>query len=119
MELNELTHDQRLALVSLIEAVSLSNGIVTDGERGSIAHTATLLGDDEYRALLEEADRRFSGIDGLKAFLPQIASPEARNLIYGTVWEAMVADPDIDHRETELLNWLAETWSIKSEPSEE
>lgn len=112
MELTDLDHDQLMALLCLMEAVALANGLITEGEERRIDRIATELGDDRYRRLLEEADKKFAGLDDLKTFLRTIENKGARDLIYGTVWEESIADPDIDHGESELLSWLSQTWGI-------
>lgn len=113
MNVKELSHDQKLALTALMKAVALSNGAITEGAQREIAEVAKELGDEDYRAILSEADRKFRDLKELKNFLVQIREQEARELIFGLVWEESVADPDIRHEETELLSWLAEQWRIQ------
>ena len=60
MELTGLTKKELLGLVALMEDVAMANGAVTDGERVRIDRIAEMLGDEEYRELLEEADERFT-----------------------------------------------------------
>lgn len=111
MELSDLTHDERLALIALVETVIASDARVSDDEAGHIARLATLFGDDNYRALAEEADERFEDEAELKSFLTAIIRQDARELIYGTVLEAALPDV-IDGHESSLLGWLASEWGI-------
>ncbi|MFC1498379.1 TerB family tellurite resistance protein [Verrucomicrobiota bacterium] len=113
MSLATLSHEQQIALTALMKAIAMANGVISEGEARGIARVAKELGDEVYRSLLDEADKRFKDIDELKRFLSGIEDTSARNLIYGTVWEESVADPDIKHIESDLLNWLKTTWNIQ------
>lgn len=115
MEISELSRNERVALVALMEAIALANDTVSEGERRQIDAVVEVLGEDEYRDLLEQADEKFTSLEDLKTTLAGIRSPEARALIFGTVWEEAVADADINHTETELLDWLAKLWEIPTE----
>jgi uncharacterized tellurite resistance protein B-like protein len=111
MELKDLTHDERLALVALVENVVASDATVSDDEQDRIAALAAAFGDEPYRALATEADERFSDEAELKRFLAALIRPDARELIYGTVLDAALPDV-IDRHESSLLGWLATTWGI-------
>lgn len=111
MELTDLTHDERLALVALVENVVASDVAVSDDEAAQIDHIAAAFGDDAYRALAKEADERFEDEAALKTFLTALLRPEARELIYGTVLDAALPDV-IDRHESSLLGWLATAWGI-------
>jgi hypothetical protein len=111
MELSDLTHDERLALVTLVETVIASDAEVSEDEASHIARLAAVFGDENYRALAEEADERFEDEAALKRFLTALLRPEARELIYGTVLDAALPDV-IDRHESSLLGWLASEWGI-------
>lgn len=111
MELTDLTHDERLALVALVEVVVSSDADVSENEQTQIAGVATALGDEAYRTLANEADERFPDQDTLKTFLTGLQRQEARELIYGTVLESALPDV-IDSHESSLLGWLATTWNV-------
>jgi uncharacterized tellurite resistance protein B-like protein len=114
MELTELTHDERLALVALVEAVVASDVTVSEDEQAHIASIVTAFGDKQYRALVDEADERFPEEAALKTFLSALIRRDARELIYGTVLDAALPDV-IDRHESSLLGWLAKTWGITVE----
>ena len=112
MELRDLTHEERLALVALLELVIESNRRAADGEVTEIGRVLDALGQHEYRALVAEVDRRFPTEDELKAFLPSIVRQEARELIYGTTLDTAIEDA-VDVWESSLLDWLAKLWDVK------
>jgi len=114
MTLSDLTHEQQVALVALMQAVTLADGIVSEDQVKGITAVTDEIGEEAFRALLEEAHTRLEDIDELKTFLGRIEGEEARQLIYGTVWEESMADPNIQHAESELLLWLARTWGIEA-----
>jgi len=111
MELSDLDHDERLALVALIELLVGSDAEVSDDEEAEIQRVAAAFGDEAYRALANEADERFVDEDALRSFLAGIRRQEARELIYGTALAAALPDA-VDDRESALLDWLATTWGV-------
>ena len=99
--------------MALVEAATLSDGIVTEGEQAEIRKLAAALGDDCYRDLLEQVDERFPDLDKLKAFLATVDNTEARNLIYGTILEETMASPSVAGVKVDLLDWMSNAWDIK------
>ena len=114
MELRDLSHEERLALIALLEVVLESDRAVSDGEVADIDRVVGELGRDEYQRLVPEVDRRFPTEDALKAFLPSITRQDARELIYGTVLDTAIED-SVDPRESEFLDWLAALWNVRVE----
>jgi hypothetical protein len=112
MELRDLDHDERLALLGLVRFMGESNRDVTDEESATIAHIAAALGAESYRAIAAEADERFADEDALRAFLRGVGGPEARELIYGAVLEVALGDT-IQKSESALLDWLAQEWRVQ------
>jgi len=112
MELNELTHRQRIALVALVEAIVLWDGQVSEDEERGIGLIAGALGDKEYRGLLEEVGEHFEDIAALKEYLVTIEDKQARELIYGLALDEALACPTVDETQSELLQWLTKAWQI-------
>lgn len=112
MTISELTHEQQVGLVGLLEAVVMADKTVSEPEQDVLAGVVETVGEEMFRAVLEEADSRFVDLDALKTFLAGIKEQPARDIIYGTVWQEALATPSVNHDESELLAWLAETWSI-------
>jgi len=112
MTLNELNREQQLVLVALVEAVTLSDGVVSDREEGQISKLADALGDEVYRDLLEEVNAKFAGVDEVKAALGNVTNVEVRELIYGTILEETMASPTAEHGDIAILNWLRDAWNM-------
>ena len=117
MELNQLSAEEQIALVALLEFVIESDGRVTEEEADRIDAVVAAIGEDAYRTAAAEVDQRFEDEEGLRAFLPAITRQEARELIYGTVLEAATSDA-VDTRGSEMLEWLADVWQIATEIDE-
>ena len=115
MELMELTRKQQVALVAVMEAVALADGVIAEGEQRDIAHLAGLMGDDIYRDLLDDADGMFPDEASLRQYLTTIEVQAARELIYGTVMQAAMLSPTIHHSNSTLLAWMREAWNITVE----
>ena len=114
MELCELNHDERLALVALLELVLESDRTAADGEVAEIDRVIDALGREEYQRLVTEVDRRFPTEVELEAFLPSIVRQDARDLIYGTALDTAIEDA-VDMFESRLLDWLAKLWNVRVE----
>jgi hypothetical protein len=114
MELRDLNHDERLALVALLELVLESDRTAADGEVAEIDRVIDALGREEYQRLVTEVDRRFPTEVELEAFLPSIVRQDARDLIYGTALDTAIEDA-VDMFESRLLDWLAKLWNVRVE----
>lgn len=114
MELPDLTHDERLALLALLEWILKSDVRSTEEEYARIEGVVDALGEDAYQALADEVGTRFANDADLRAFLPSIARQEARELIVATVMDVAMADA-VDTRESEMLRWLADLWQVEVE----
>jgi hypothetical protein len=114
MELRDLSNEERLALVALLEMVLESHRSVSDAEVADIDRVVGELGREEYQRLVPQVDRRFPTEDDLRAFLPSITRQDAREVIYGTVLDTAIEDA-VDPRESELLEWLAGIWNVRVE----
>ena len=114
MELRELNHDERLALVALLELVLESDRTTVDGEVAELDKVIDALGRDEWQQLVDEVDRRFPTEVELQEFLPSIVRQDARDLIYGTALDTAIED-SVDLFESQLLDWLAKLWNVRVE----
>lgn len=112
MKISELTNDQQVALVAVIEAIAMSDGTIDEGEQKTIGQIATELGEDTYRELLRDADKRYPNIDALKQLLETITDQDARETIYGLAMQDAMLSPAINHLQSKMLEWLRENWNI-------
>ena len=111
MDLGDLTREERVALVALLELAVESDGTASDDELKALQGVVDAVGDAAYAEAADEADRRFRDEAELKAFLPSISRQEARELIYGAVLDTALPDAMGTH-ETTMLEWLAKAWGI-------
>jgi hypothetical protein len=112
MELADLNKDEQIALAGLLEFVVLASGHVTEDEEHEIDAIIEALGEDNYRAAVEEVDKRLADEEALRTFLKTIDRQEAREVIFGTIIDAAMTDT-VEGRENALLGWLAETWQVE------
>ena len=113
MELKELLHEQQVALIALVEALAMADQRVTAEEEKEINVIAGAFGDEAYRRLLDEAERRFPDEQRLRTFLESITDPEVRELLFETALEVAAIEPPLGPGRSGLLDWLARTWSIR------
>jgi uncharacterized tellurite resistance protein B-like protein len=113
LELKDLTDDERLALVALLERVVEADSYVTESEATHVHAVIDAIGDEAYEAAADEVDRRFQSHEELRRFLDTITRTEARELIYETLIEAALADAPVK-AEREFLDWVAGAWNIQT-----
>lgn len=118
MNIDELSREEKLALVALTELAVISDRNITENEVAQIDEIVAILGEDTFQELADEAERRFADRDALKVFLSTITNPEARELIYGTVLSETLADT-IPHEQAAFLDWLAAEWKVSMEVENE
>ncbi len=112
MTINELSRDEKLALVALTEVAVISDRDITDTEVAQIEAIVDGLGEDLFQELAEEAERRFAERTSLKTFLTTLTNPDARELIFGTVLNENLANT-IPHEQAEFMDWLSKTWDLR------
>src|SRR5712671_73779 len=110
--LNNLTNDEKLALVALLKRFVSEDGEVSEEEVDAIGSVAAALGEEEYRRLVDAADERLREDEQLRAFLESIIRQDARETIYGIAFEAAASEA-LQGPEPEMLDWLAKTWGIE------
>jgi hypothetical protein len=121
MELADLDKEERVALAGLLEYVVLASGHVTEDEQREIDAIIDAIGAEAYQAAMDEVDARFADEKALRDFLLTIAREEAREVIFGVITEAAMADT-VEGRESALLDWLTTAWNLEvhyEEPPDE
>lgn len=112
MTINELSRDEKLALVALTEVAIISDGNVTEKEVAQVEIIVEELGEDLFHELAEEGEKRFAERADLRSFLKTIKNPESRELIYATVLNENLANT-IPHEQSEFMDWLASIWDLR------
>lgn len=112
MDINDFSHDEKVALVGLVEFLVESDRSASDEEVAQIHSIAAALGAKTYRELANEVDRRISGEEGLREFLRRVERQEVRELILEQAIEAAIPD-GMRGREGEILTWLADEWNVE------
>ena len=111
MEYNELTADERLLLVGLLEMVVKADQTFSEQEHHELKRVAALVGAEAFQAAIQEADTRFSGPEDIKQLALTIQRPEARALIFTAMQDLAVSD-EVDLEEMKLVDWLADLWDL-------
>jgi hypothetical protein len=114
MELPDLNQDERTALVGLMKLIVMSDGEVSEDELEHVETLVAAFGDEGYQRTLDAFEKRFQDEPSFKKFLLGIGRQDARDLIFGTVLEG-AGEGALDHAETSLLDWLAQSWNVKIE----
>jgi uncharacterized tellurite resistance protein B-like protein len=115
-----LTDTERLTFGALLRAVIRMDGYTTADEQAVVHGVARdLLGEtpgvdvaDALAALLERSAERYPDDETTRAAADAVTRPEARDAIYGALYEISAAGT-ITRGESQLLDWLAARWSIR------
>jgi uncharacterized tellurite resistance protein B-like protein len=107
-----LSHDEKLALVALVERFVGADRDVSEEEVDVIGSVVKAVGAEEYDRLVDDADARLQDDEAVRGFLRTITRQEARETIYEIVLEAAVSDA-LHGAEPQMLDWLAKTWGIE------
>jgi len=111
MEIRDFTKEEKIALVGLIEHLLMADKVVSFEESEALRNVVSELGEHDYRTLIHDYKSIISNMDSFKNFLMNIERSEAREVIYGTLFEIAEAD-FFDENESELLDWLAKEWNL-------
>lgn len=112
MTLDDLTDDERLALVALLKLVVRADHELSEGEVRELKHVAQEMGEERWKHAVARASERFRTHKDVSQFAETIMRPEARRLIYKLLVRA--AKPDrIVPEEASVLFWLAKLWRLE------
>ena len=111
MEIRDLSKDEKIALVGLVERLIMADNMVSPEESSEFGKVVGAIGEDDYRTLVHNYKIIYRDLSQFKQFLQTIERQEARELIYGTLFQ--IAEVDFfDETESEILDWLVKEWNI-------
>lgn len=112
MELKDLSDEETLALVAVVQRVAEADTYVTDPEAQRLRGIVRAVGEKKYQAASDEADRRFEDDEDLKTHLKSIERQDARELIYESALGLSLADTRVGP-EQDILKWLSRVWNVR------
>jgi hypothetical protein len=135
-DVEPLTEQELLALAALLRLLIRMDGRFTDAEREALSvvarsvqetgapvppqdqtyrsapdSTIETIGEDRLDELLERAAKVYPNDEAVREAVLRITRQEARETIYGLVFEVSTADATLG-QEPELLDWLAREWNL-------
>ena len=114
MELEQLDSQERLVLVAALRLTVLADGRATEGEARELDTVVGSMGQANYDAAFEQADREIRDLGELDSKLATVTREEARELIYGTVLTVTLAD-STGVAEEPVLERMARAWNLRVE----
>lgn len=112
-ELEELTEEELLTTVALLDLFAAADGVVAPAEARVMARFAEAIGVEFYDQLQAKLKDRALSQDDVKKLARGISRGEAREVIYGQIFDLAMQET-INPQESELLAWLERAWEIKS-----
>lgn len=115
-----LTETERLTFGALLRTLLRLDGTITLEEQAVVHRVASDLlpraeGEeiaDAVAALLERSAERYPDDESVRAAARLINRQEARDALYGALYEISVAGT-ITTVESQLLDWLVEQWEVR------
>jgi uncharacterized tellurite resistance protein B-like protein len=115
-----LTETERLTFGALLRTLIRLDGYTTPDEQAVVHNVARDLLSvepgadvaDALAALLERSAESYRDDESVRAAAEAVTRPEARDAIYGALYE-ISSSGTITSVESQLLDWLAERWSIR------
>ena len=111
MELNELEAHERTVLAAGLKLTIMADDRASADEALVIDRVAQGLGQAEYEAAMDRAAQEAGDSRSFATLCVTVTRPEARELIYGTLLEAALAD-SIAPGDGALLEDLGRTWGL-------
>ncbi len=118
MKLEEMVDAEKRALAALVRVMVGVDGEYSAAESAGLAKTADYLGEEEFWQLLNEVGHQHLDEGVLEDWSRTVERPEAREAIYGILFGIAAAGSIVDD-EGKMLDWLAETWELKTEAEPE
>jgi len=129
-----LTHQELIVLAGLVRAVVLADRVVDGAELDAlgavgdrvvdVAHTQSAayrqsprgMGSDSFRRIFSEANRELPDLETAREAAAGIDDDRTREVIFALVSDVAHAT-GVGAPEQELLDWLADLWSLHIEPA--
>ena len=111
MEIKDLSQEERLVLVALVERVVQADGEYTTEEAGEVAKVSIAMGLETYNAAVQQARELLDTTEAIQAAAQKVQRPEARELILTAVQDLAVVD-EVSREELQVVDWLAELWGF-------
>lgn len=109
--LQDLTADEKLALVALLKLVVRADRELSSPEVEQLNEIARAVGVDEWHELVGQARGRFRSERDVRQFAERIERRTAQRLIYRQLVRAAKAD-GLVAEELSVLIWLATLWRV-------
>lgn len=110
----ELDEGELLVLAGLLRLLVRLDGMASAPELATVDALAVELGRDRFDELIQRAAREMPHDREVREAALRIERPEARVLIYATLFEIAASD-SILQQESSLLEWLRENWRLRPE----
>ena len=110
MQLSELEHHEKVALLALLGLMARLDGQVSGDELEVLRRVVSELDPDAFSRASAEA-RNLPSSEAILQAAGEVTRTEAREIIYELLFE-MAMEESIVERERELLDWLTKAWQL-------
>jgi uncharacterized tellurite resistance protein B-like protein len=112
LEMNELTHEEELALIGLLKAVIQADKELSRLENVELKRVAAVMGPERFEERVAEARELFVTLSDIKGYAERVERQPARQLIFNLL-EKMAKEDGLIPEEEEVLAWLADLWGVE------
>jgi len=113
MSIDDLNDEEWLVLGGLVRLLVRADGTVSTEEREHLEDIAEQLGADDFWTAIERAQIELPDPSSVKTRARDVERRPAQEIIYGVLMDLAMAGTILSS-ESDILDWLAQTWGIES-----
>jgi hypothetical protein len=113
VKLSDLVDDERVALVALLRFMVRMDGVFSATEVKALTSLAKDIGSSEFWATMRDVQQRVVTPEDLVQMVERVERRDVKEWIYGVLL-GLAAIDGMDDKESQLLEWVQETWGLNA-----
>jgi len=113
--LTTFNKEEKKVLIALIKYIAASDGQISDADIKESDKIASQKGFEDFSELFNEVEKEITSLDDLKSKLDLVKKKDHEYDIIRMAIEIAQADGEINHKEVEIIQYMADAWGIDLE----
>lgn len=113
--LTTFNKEEKKVLIALIKYISASDGQISDADIKESEKIASQKGFEDFSELFTEVEKEIVSLDDLKSKIDLVKKEDHEYDIIRVAIEIAQADGEINHKEIEIIKYMADSWGINLE----
>ncbi len=110
--LTTFNKEEKKVLIALIKYIAASDGQISDADIIASDKIASQKGFEDFSTLFNEVEKEITSLDALKSKINLVKKKDHEYDIIRVAIEIAQADADINHKEVEIIKYMADEWGI-------